>query len=217
MDLVISSLYKIFIFVEVLLVIKRIRLMHKRTSNIVCYSNYIFGTVIYLTAICYLMFILLDIGYAIHGNQWETASAGVKAIILIFLFLSLILLLPLYITTCKYAEFNITYRSIKKKSIDLESSYILLYKPFTKPEKIVLSDIVIEESKFYFPISKESRLFPLAGTLHAEEYLTIKLLDGRKRKIGGSVFLLTDNFSYQIYDLTKKMNIEWISEKQKIK
>ncbi len=209
MDINILKIYRIFAIIGLILIVKQIVFLCTKTKNVTYYGIpfWLFAFIFTLES---FLFILVDLQGKPNGIDSITPQSNVYILLLIFLFIQVCSTLLLYLFSGKYAEHHIVYnekKGRKKATVNIEESYIILYgllKFINK--KVYVRDISVDES-CYITTSLKSKLFPYAAVLGSNNYMLIRLVNGKTIKISDfSVFLLGDTFA--LLQFTKALGIK---------
>lgn len=213
MEFDIIDLYKVFAIIDIFLVIRKIIFIKRKVPNVTYYALYFFVPCAILGFLYTLtLFLVAEFSNPPMPPLMEMEIEH-RILWISFLLINFCITVMLFVLSRKYATFHIVYypkKRRKPKVVNVEESYIIRHKLFGD-QTILVRDIIPEESFYYMIDGKESKLFPYAQLLGSEEYMTIKLKNGKKVKIQSySVFLSASSIDTlsELYDLAKALNIE---------
>ena len=188
-----TDLYKIFIVITIVLIVKRICLTKNKSPQVTHYSRFVFFIWAAIVIIANFGFMLISEAHNSPFSMPLSKLSGTEwCIILGTVFLNVIPTMLLYVFTRKYATYHLVYKSKtknKKIRIMMEESYVILHR-MLGDKKIPVKDIVIEESAYYLIDGHKSKITPYAEILGQQSYAIIKLTNGKKIKLQDDWFLL---------------------------
>ena len=174
--------------VLLLLVIKI--MVHRKLSNVeLYYSEWIFGTSLFISVLLNITFFMSDI----IADSWHNLGVDSLVLLIIMNILNLFMTFVVFIGT--------------KKRLDINSKSFIIYNMFSK-RRIEFRDINAEKSEYVFALGKSSKFLPKKNIFGHQEYLHIYLNNGKDIKINLNPFLLSGNKVLLLTVVVKQLKIK---------
>ncbi len=211
MNFNIFELYRVFAIIGLIFLIKQIVFLcnkHKNSTYFALPFWLCFGVWTMET----LLFLLADAFGKPNGlNNIE--PQGVRVTLFVFLLIQVVMTVLMYLFCGRYAVFNIVYMPKKRRKplmVNFDESYIVFYGLFKlNKKKIYIRDISIEDSAYIMQFA-ESKLFPYAAIIGAEEYFFVQLKNGKSIKICNKCGILSGS-TVELIKLAKTLGIKFES------
>lgn len=141
--IIILRIFFITVFVlQIAVIIKRIFLVSSKSNNTA-----------YYTSVCYypavLLFLISNIFYIVSEiTGWRGYSNSITFTIAFMIVADMISLVLFVVLTRKLYEVHIVYRPIKKKMVDIDKSFVVVYDIIGRKEVIYLDRINPQKSEY---------------------------------------------------------------------
>lgn len=181
-------MYYSIIGINLLLIIKKMRLHLKSVKNEIYYSAWIFGTALFISVFFNLTFFMSDI----IADSWHNLETDSFALLTVMNIMNLFITFVIFFGT--------------KKRLTINSTSFIVYNLFSK-KYIEFSSIDIGKSIYIFNFAKPNKLLPKKNIFGHREYLHIYLKSGEEVQINLNPFLLSGNRNLLFTVVVKNLKI----------